>query len=81
MGNTPVTITIAPGAALAGKVDIAEYQGPIEKGRIDGEKVSFSVTIEHGTLAFEGTVSGDEMKLHVTGTQGNSYSLLCKRQK
>jgi hypothetical protein len=32
-------------------------------------------------VGFEGTVAGEEMKLNVTGTQGDKYALICKRQK
>jgi hypothetical protein len=81
MGDTGVAITLRPGAALAGTVVIAEYQGPIEKAKSDGDKINFEINIEPGRLTFEGTVAGDEMKLNVTGTQGDKYLLICKRQK
>jgi hypothetical protein len=81
MGATDVTITFQPGATLAGKVKAGEYEGPIENARLDGDKISFEATIEPGKLGFEGTVAGDEMKLNMTGTQGNKYTLVCKRQK
>ena len=81
MGPTEVTITFQPGAALAGKVQAGEYEGSIENAKLAGEKVSFVASIGPGTLTFEGTVGGDEMKLDVTGTQGNKYKLICKRQK
>ncbi len=81
MGAVEVTITIQPGASLAGKVNIGQYEGAIEKGKVDGGNISFEINIEPGKIAYEGTVAGDEMKLKVTGTQGNQYALLCKRQK
>jgi osmotically-inducible protein OsmY len=81
MGTTEVSITIQPGAALAGKVKKGEYEAAIEKGKVDGDKISFEVNIDPGKVAYEGTVAGDEMKLRVTGTQGNQYTLTCKRQK
>jgi hypothetical protein len=62
-------------------VTIAEMEGKIENGKLDGDKISFEVNIGPGKLAFEGTVAGDEMKLTVTGTSGNKYPLVCKRQK
>ncbi len=34
-----------------------------------------------GKVTFAGTIAGDEMKLNVTGTQGDKYALICKRQK
>ena len=51
IGPAETTITIEPGAALAGKVQVMNYEGRIEKGSVDGEKVSFEVTIEPGTIA------------------------------
>ncbi len=81
IGPAETTITIEPGAALAGKVQVMNYEGRIEKGSVDGEKVSFEVTIEPGTIAYAGTVKGDEMTLEVTGTRGDKMSLVAKRQK
>jgi hypothetical protein len=45
------------------KVQVATDEGRIEKGKIDGEKISFDVSIEPGTIAYAGTVKGDEMTL------------------
>jgi hypothetical protein len=81
MGAREVTITIQPGATLTGKVKAGDYEAPLEKGKLDGNKISFEMNIEHGKIAYEGTVAGDEMKLTVTGIQGDKYALLCKRQK
>lgn len=81
MGDTEVIITIEPGAALAGKVQAGQYEAPIENGKLAGDKISFEINIDPGKVTYEGTVSGDEMKLNVTGTQGNKYTLVCKRQK
>src|SRR3954454_4110455 len=55
MGNTAVTITFQAGAALAGKVKVDEYEAPIEKAKLDGDKIHFEMTIEHGTLTYDGT--------------------------
>lgn len=81
MGSTVLNITFESGKALAGKVQAGDYGGPIENARLDGEKISFETTIEHGKLSFEGTVAGNEMKLNMTGTQGNKYVVTCKRRK
>jgi hypothetical protein len=75
------TVTIEGAAPLVGKVKIAEYEGKIEKGKLDGDKISFEINIAPGTITYEGTVSGDEMNLNVTGTTGNKMTLLAKRQK
>jgi hypothetical protein len=81
VGPAETTITIEPGAALAGKVQVMNYEGRIEKGTVDGDKVSFEVSIEPGTIAYAGTVKGDEMTLEVTGTRGDKMALVAKRQK
>jgi len=81
MGAMPITITFQPGAALTGKVEAGDYSGPIENASRDGDKISFASNIGPGTLTFEGTLSGDELKLNVIGTQGDKYQLVCKRQK
>lgn len=81
IGATDVTIKIQPGATLAGNVQAGEYGAPIEKGKSEGNKISFEINIEHGKVTYDGTVAGDEMKLTVIGTQGDKYSLVCKRQK
>jgi hypothetical protein len=80
-GNTQVVITIQAGPALKGKVQLAEYDGSIEKGELAGDKISFETTITHGTISFGGTVSADRMELNVVGIQGDRYKLICIRQK
>lgn len=80
MGKTDVTINITTGPALAGRVDFGSFEGAIEKAALDGDKISFEVTIQHGKIAFAGTVAGDEIRFAVTGTQGDQYSLISKRQ-
>ncbi|MGC4054533.1 MAG: lipocalin/fatty-acid binding family protein [Paludibaculum sp.] len=81
MGTTDIVITIQAGPELTGTVKAGEYEAAIEKGKVDGEKISFQMTIGPGKVSYEGTVSGNEMKLNVIGTQGDKYVLVCKRQK
>lgn len=81
VGATEITITFQRGAGLAGKVKAGEYEGPIENGKLTGDRISFDAVLDPGKIGFEGTVSGDEMKLNVTGTQGSKYTLVCRRQK
>jgi hypothetical protein len=81
MGTTELTLTLQGGTAFTGKLGAGEYEGKIENGKLAGDKVSFEGTIGPGKLAFEGTVAGDQMTLNVTGTQGDKYKLICKRQK
>ena len=48
---------------------------------MEDDKISFEINIQYGTVSFAGTVSGDEMKLNVTGTTGSKMTLIAKRQK
>ena len=81
MGPTSITITFQAGTALTGKVQAGDYEGSIENAKLAGENLSFASNIGPGTLKFEGTIAGDQMNLEVTGTQGDKYKLVCKRQK
>jgi hypothetical protein len=74
----PVTITLKQdGTKLTGSVpgmgrggDNPPPPTEITNGKVDGDKVSFEVVREFQgnkmTSKYAGTVSGDEMKLHVT---------------
>ena len=80
VGKTEVTITIKPGADLAGKIQAGEYESDITNGKISGDEIYFEMNIGPGTIAYQGKVSGDQMKLDVAGTQGDIYKLTCTRQ-
>lgn len=81
MGTMGITLTFRDGPGVTGEFASDMAEGKIEKGRLDGNKISFQVDVGHGVLSFEGTVAGDEMKLTLTGTSGNQYQLTCKKQK
>jgi hypothetical protein len=81
MGTVETIITIDAVSPLAGRVQLAEYTGAIERGVLDGQKIAFQTTIQPGTITFEGTVAGDQMNLDVTGTTGNKMTLIAKRQR
>ena len=81
IGAVENTITIDAAAPLAGTVKVGEYEGKIEKGKVEGDQISFLITIGPGTITYEGTVTGDEGRLTVTGTTGNKMTLIAKRQK
>lgn len=79
-GETAVTITIKSGAALAGSIQAGEYETPIENASISGDKIFFEMKIGFGTVTYQGTVAGNQINFEVTGTQGDKYTLTCKRQ-
>ncbi len=80
MGETTVNITIKPGAAVTGTIQAGEYEAPLDKVKVSGDRISFEMKMAFGTVYYEGTVSGDTMMLDVGGTQGDKYKLTCTRQ-
>jgi hypothetical protein len=81
-GTVEMTFVLQPGPVLAGVVKSNQFgEAPIQKAKVEGDKISFEINITVGKLAFEGTVMGDDMNLAVTGTQGDKYNLNCKRLK
>ena len=81
-GSVEMTFVLKPGPGLAGVVKSSQFtDAPIKKAKVDGDKISFEINITVGTVAFEGTVTGDDMNLTVTGTQGDKYTLNCRRQQ
>ena len=82
MGAMENTITLqADGAKLSGLVKSDMFESKIENGALKDNKVSFIINMDFGTLTYEGTLDGDELKLNVTGPDGSPTALNCKRQK
>jgi len=72
-GGQGITITFnlkADGAALTGTVEAMGNANEIDEGKIDGDNISFTQTIDmqgnEMKISYKGTVSGDEMKLTFT---------------
>jgi hypothetical protein len=69
MGAVPVAFTFkADGAALAGSTTGPDgSETPIKGGKVDGDKIAFSVDLDFGgmplTLSYTGVVSADQIKL------------------
>lgn len=53
------------GNAVSGTVGSESGELKIEKGSIDGDKISFEVNGEYGPMIYSGTFAGDEMKLNL----------------
>lgn len=79
-GEAEITVTIKPGGQLTGTVQAGEYISELHDAKASGDKVSFEMRIGPGVVRYEGTVNGNEIKFDVTGTQGDKYVLICKRQ-
>lgn len=75
----------ASGAALTGTMSGRGEPAPIADGKVDGDKISFTVTREFGgntmKWTFTGTISGDEIKMKREGGQGEPREFVAKRVK
>ena len=67
-GDFPQTFTFkADGAKLSGSLELMPgMEIPIDEGKVDGNNISFSVTLDFGMpfkLTYTGVVAGNELKL------------------
>jgi hypothetical protein len=67
-GDIPQTFNFkANGAALSGSLEFMPgMEIPIAEGKVDGNNISFSVTLDFGMpfkLTYTGVVSGNELKI------------------
>ena len=74
----------ADGAKLSGSLSIMGMDTPIHDGKIDGNNISFSVTLDFGgmpfMLSYKGVVSPTEIKL--TGdAAGMPFEFVIKKSK
>jgi hypothetical protein len=75
----------AEGGSLSGSVVTQRGENPISDGKIDGDTVSFSQTMEFNgnsvKLIYKGTVSGDEIKFTRSrdGGEGRTQEFTAKR--
>jgi hypothetical protein len=72
------------GTTLTGTVDGGQGDPlPIANGKIDGDKISFTVEFNGTTITHEGTVSGDQITLNSKSSDGNfpAMALTLKRAK
>jgi hypothetical protein len=81
MGAMDLTATLkADGNAVSGTLNFMGNDQKIEKGKLDGDKISFEINMEFGTMAYSGTVTDDELKLTVA-VADNQVPLVLKRVK
>ena len=52
---------------------------PITDGKIDGDKITFTVSFNGMTINHEGTINGDEMKMTTKSDQGFGGEMTLKR--
>jgi hypothetical protein len=78
-GNFTIAYNLkAKGTTLTGTADTPNGQQPISDGKVKGNKISFKTTFQGGTIDHQGTVSGDTMRLRVSGSFGD-FDLTLKR--
>ena len=81
MGAMENSITLkADGANLTGSVKTELFESKIENATLKGDKVSFAITMDFGTLKYDGTLAGDGLNFTVTGPDGSPTELKTKRQ-
>jgi hypothetical protein len=82
MGPIASTIVLQTAdAKLTGSVKTELHEAKIENAELNGNKISFITNTDFGKLYYEGVVTAEEMKLHVTGQDGNPLPLNVKKQK
>lgn len=68
-----ITGTVSGG--MLGTVQISE-------GKVDGDKISFSINSDFGVIRYSGTIKGDDMKLTLVAGDGQfTLDLSAKRSK
>jgi len=72
------------GATLTGNVNGGQGDPlTISNGKVDGDKISFTIDFNGTTITHEGTINGDEIKLNSKSSDGNfpGVSITLKRAK
>ncbi len=59
------------GAKLTGTVSVPGQTNSIHKGEVDGNKISFAVTMSDATYTLEGAIEGDEIKMTMKSDDPN----------
>jgi hypothetical protein len=76
----------AEGGKLTGSTSTQRGERPIENGKIEGDNISFSQTLEFGgnkmTILYKGKVAGDEIKFsrEREGGGGGAQEFIAKRK-
>jgi hypothetical protein len=82
--NMEIAFTFkAEGTKLTGVHIVNGQETPIEDGKIDGNNISFAVTLDFGgeaKIPHKGTISGDEIKMTYE-MMGQTGEILLKRAK
>ncbi len=71
----------ADAGVVTGTLRLMDNDQKIEKGKLEGDNLSFELNMEFGTLSYKGVVSGDAIKLKVSFQGEEGGSLVLKRAK
>lgn len=82
-GSAENTFVLAvDGAKVTGSISGMMGTVQIADGKLDGDKISFSINTDFGTISYSGTIKGDEMKLTLSAGGGQfTFDLVAHRAK
>lgn len=58
------------GGKVTGSLNGMRGSRPISDGKIEGDRISFSINTDFGVIRYSGVVKGDEMKMTLTAGEG-----------
>jgi hypothetical protein len=67
------------GDKLTGTMTGPQGEVPLQEGKVTGDKISFSATGGNAKIIFEGTASGDQLKMTRTREGGQAREFTLKR--
>lgn len=69
------------GEKVTGAMTGPQGEMPLQDGKMSGDRISFNVAGPNAKIMFEGTVSGDEIKMTRTREGGQAREFTLKRAK
>jgi hypothetical protein len=80
--DMPIEFTFkAEGKTLTGFHIVSGTQTAIKDGKIDGNNISFSVTLDMGKFDHKGVISGDQIKMTYNDGSGQTGEIVVKKAK
>jgi hypothetical protein len=78
MGKMDLALTLkTDGPAPSGTMNFMGNDSAVQKLVIDGNKISFELAMDFGTMAYSGTIDGDTMNLKMN-VMGDSVPVVLK---
>ena len=80
--DMPIEFTFkAEGLTLTGFHIVSGTETAIKDGKIDGNNISFSVTLDVGKFEHKGVISGNQIKMTYDDGSGQSGEIIVKKAK